>query len=78
MESPTSRSLYGIWGFAGDEVIAVGEYGTVIRYDGDSWESEDCGTAEHLRAVWGTSNTDVFAAGSRGTVVYYGLVESIE
>ena len=75
MSAPTQRTLYGVWGFAADDVIAVGEYGTVIRYDGDSWRSEDCGTSEHLRSVWGTSTTDIFAAGSLGTVVYYGLVE---
>ena len=35
MQSPTTRTLYGVHGSGPNDVIAVGEQGTFIRYSQD-------------------------------------------
>ena len=39
MTGNTSKNLRGVYGFAPDDVWAVGNYGQVIHYDGSAWTS---------------------------------------
>jgi hypothetical protein len=64
------NSLYDIWGSSGSDMFAVGEYGTILHYDGISWELMSSGTTAHLWSVWGSSPTDVFAGGA-GVILHY-------
>jgi hypothetical protein len=61
--SPTKANLISIWGAAADAVWAVGESGTMLRWDGSTWGIEPSATSQHLRGVWGTGRDDVWAAG---------------
>jgi hypothetical protein len=63
--------FYGIWGSSGSDVFAVGEYGTILHYDGTSWSSMVSGTTNHLTGVWGSSGNDVFAMGEYGVILHY-------
>jgi hypothetical protein len=62
-QSPTKANLIGIWGAAADAVWAVGESGTMLRWNGSAWALEPSATVQHLRGVWGTGRDDVWAAG---------------
>lgn len=74
--SPVTVPLNGIYGFADDDVWAVGEESTVLHWDGKTWtrlETPFDGRSEvdrpALSAVWGSSPTDVWAVGT-GTILH--------
>ncbi len=71
MDSSTDRHLYGIWGSNSSDIFAVGQYGTIIHYDGSAWSLMDGKTADTLYDVWGAGGDDVFAAGRDGTILHY-------
>jgi len=39
---PQGHDLRAVWGSGPDDVIAVGAYGTILRYDGTGWTRECC------------------------------------
>ena len=53
------------------DVFAVGSSGTIVRYDGSSWNSMTSGTTNRLEDVWGTSGNDVFAVGWNGVIRHW-------
>lgn len=63
--------------FAGDDVLVVGNGGTILAWDGVSFVREESGTTENLWGVWGASRDDVWAVGGSGfegsapTVIHY-------
>jgi len=70
--SGTENLLYGVWGSSGSDVFAVGEAGTIVRYNGEAWTTQPSPTSDNLYAVWGSSPIDVFAVGGRvGTILHY-------
>jgi hypothetical protein len=82
MTSPTTATLYGVWGSDGSDVFAVGSYWSmspvILHYDGTGWSEMTIPTSESLcavRGVWGSSGSDVFAVGSGGTILHYHSAE---
>ncbi|WP_428262798.1 hypothetical protein [Haliangium sp.] len=75
MRSGARASLRAVWASRVDEVaFAVGEQGTILRYDGDlgeTWVDMDSGTVRTLHAVWGNSTEEVYVVGERGTALSY-------
>lgn len=67
----TSKNLHDVYGFAADDVWAVGNYGAVIRYNGLEWENVVTGTTQNFRAVWGSAPDDVYIVGEAGTIVHW-------
>ena len=54
------------------ELLAVGERGYVVRFDGTTWTTTKTGTSNWLRSVWtDTSGVAAFAVGDAGTIEYY-------
>ena len=59
MGSSTGAALYGVWGSGPGNVFAVGSEGTVLHYDGESWQ-RILSTASlapmdvSLEGVWGS------------------------
>jgi hypothetical protein len=66
--SPDDPHLLAIWGTSARRLFAAGERGTILRFDGVSWERMHTGTDARLLALWGDPTT-VFAAGERGTIL---------
>jgi hypothetical protein len=66
-----SRNLYGVYGFAANDVWAVGASGTILRYDGLNWNLVNSGTNLGLRAVWGAAPDDVWMVGEGGIVLHW-------
>lgn len=76
--SPVIETLRGVWLESRTVGFAVGEAGTIIKYDGDKWVSITSPTGTRLNKV----NTDTpgviapntiggWAVGSSGVIVYY-------
>ena len=53
-ETDVSTPLYGIWGSDSSNIFAVGQSGTVVRYNGSAWSSSQLGSFD-LHDVWGSS-----------------------
>ncbi len=71
VETGSTETLYGIWGSAADDIFAVGEFGTILHYDGTSWSTMDSPTGNNLNAVWGSAAGDVYAVGNSGTILHH-------
>jgi hypothetical protein len=69
--SAEGNHLYAVWGFSASDVFAVGASGTILRYDGSSWNSMSSGVSVRLWGVWGSSPSDIFAVGDSGTILHY-------
>jgi hypothetical protein len=69
MPSPTTETLWGVWG-SPDEVIAVGNFGTAVHL-GDEWVTKDTGTENDLCDVFVAADSRAFAVGLNGTVLHY-------
>lgn len=68
---PQAAAFNGIWGFAGNDVFAVGYGGVIVHFDGAAWTSMASGTANTLKCVWGAAPDDVYAGGEGGTILHY-------
>ena len=77
---PTDFVLNDVWVSAtmpddSDEVslaiFAVGDTGTILFSDGETWVSRASGTSWNLNGVWGTSADSVFAVGDAGTIIRF-------
>jgi len=71
MSSGTTYRLNGVWGSSSSDVFAVGDGGTILHYNGDSWSSMASGTTHRLYDVWSSSSSDVFAVGDGGIILHY-------
>lgn len=69
------RNLYGVYGFAANDVWAVGASGAILRWDGVTWNTIPSGTNLGLRAVWGSAPNDVWFVGEGGIVLRWDGVE---
>jgi len=62
------RRLNALWGTPdGSHLVAVGELGTVLVFDGAGWTRRDLPVSSELRAVWGFAPDDVWVVGSYAT-----------
>ena len=71
VETPTDNSLRAIWGLNYRHVIAVGDNGTILFFDGNQWKFMESYTQERLLAVWGTSSENVYACGEKGVMRHF-------
>lgn len=67
----TDKTLRSVWAASDDDVFAVGDEGTVLKFDGKDWTQTQVMPAVRLHAVWGTASDNVYAAGDRGMVFQY-------
>jgi hypothetical protein len=63
VETGAPAMLWWVYGFAADDVYAVGEQGLILHYDGESWQRAESGTHRSLYGVWGASGDDVWIVG---------------
>lgn len=61
-------SLFGVYGFAPDNVYAVGNQGVILHYDGAAWKRQTGGDAADLYAITG-SDDQLLAGGAKGEVL---------
>jgi hypothetical protein len=72
--TPPARriSLNGIWGTSESAIVVVGDSGTVLTWNGTTWQTRASGTTAALTDVWGTSLTDFYATTADGRVLRFG------
>lgn len=71
MNSGTANALRAAWGSSASDVFAVGELGTIRRYNGTSWNNSGSGTGNALYGLWGSSSDDVYAVGEFNAAVRF-------
>jgi photosystem II stability/assembly factor-like uncharacterized protein len=71
MTSPTTLTLKGVWCGGTGLAVAVGDAGTILRYDGTSWTKQTSGVTVALWGVWGSGPAAIYAAGSGGRILRY-------
>jgi cysteine-rich repeat protein len=73
LPNPISHTLRGVFGFAWDQVFAVGDKGLILRFDSDQkWHYETFVgsiTSHTLFGVWGDNLDSLLAVGSHGTIL---------
>lgn len=69
--SGTTEDLTDIWG-VGNIAYAVGDKGTILFYDGSSWQPQNSGTPNSFNGVRGTSQNNVYAVSLQGMSHYDG------
>lgn len=63
---PSVPLLNWVYGFSDSDVFVVGNGGTVLHYDGETWALQPTPTTEALWGVWGAAPDDVWAVGGDG------------
>jgi len=52
-------------------VFAVGDFGTIVRFDGSNWVAQKSGVDANLKFIWGSSATAIYAVGDGSTIWCY-------
>ena len=71
MTTGTKKYLRGVWGTGPTDVLAAGDNGTVLRFDGKGWKATLTWTTQYLMSLWGSSASDILAVGAAGTVLRF-------
>ncbi len=83
MDVPGKLPLHGIWGLRADDLIAVGWMGSVLHFDGSSWQQvrggivDDngrfaaCAENTPLFAIDGNAAGQAWAVGDDGMILHY-------
>jgi hypothetical protein len=67
-----AQELRAVSAASENDVYAVGDGGTIVHYDGRSWELMKSGISENLFGVWASSATgNVFAVGEGGKALRF-------
>ena len=65
-------SPQAVWSSSPSDVLAVGDAGMIVHYDGTSWTPLQSGTTQPLAGIWGAgAGSAVFAVGAGGTILNY-------
>jgi serine/threonine protein kinase len=65
---PTRARLNASWG-SSNQLYVIGNHGTVLRFDGVSWHTEDTPANDDLIAVWGRGDGEIYAVGILGGIL---------
>jgi len=74
--SANPATLRDVYGFAPNDVWAVGDAGTIAHYDGVKWQDLKKVTSANLKRLWGISSGELWAVGDLGTIVRIGNGQS--
>jgi hypothetical protein len=68
---PVSGEFHAIWGASPASILAVGEHGALLGYDGDSWRMHAPVSDASLHDVWGFGADDAIAVGADSTILRF-------
>lgn len=66
-----TTTIRAMWSSGDNFVLAVGDGGMILRFDGTTWTKMTSNVTANLHAVWGTSPTNVYAVGDNATILHY-------
>lgn len=58
-----NQFLTGIYGFADNDIFAIGNQGLILHYNGKRWKRQKKLTNYHLLGIWGNRNNNVYVVG---------------
>ena len=67
-DTGVSVALNEVYGVTASDVVAVGQDGTILHWNGSAWQSENAGTFLSLFGIW-TNGGESWAVGDRGVLV---------
>ncbi|QTA83005.1 CalX-like domain-containing protein [Desulfonema limicola] len=69
----TPFNIKSLWGDSCSNIFAAGWQGTILRFNGKTWENMNLNTGSTVlfEGIWGSSGSDVYAAGSKGIILYF-------
>ncbi len=70
--SGASSALLAVWGTSATNVLAAGDNGRIIRFDGTTWSAMNSPTTRALARISGTGPNDVWAVGDSVLLHYNG------
>ncbi|MBI4420748.1 MAG: Ig-like domain-containing protein, partial [Gemmatimonadetes bacterium] len=73
MTSGTAQDLYGVWGRSGSEVYTVGNFGTILHFNGANWGSMPNVPTANVLGIWGTSQSNLHASAGEQILHYDGV-----
>lgn len=53
----SGQSVEKVWGTSDTNIWAVGRHGSIVHYDGTSWQKLESGTIQDLQDIWGAKNS---------------------
>lgn len=71
MSSPVTCNLYAISAIDSSHIWAVGDGGTIVFFDGNSWNIQESGTGGFLLGISALDPNHVWAVGKAGTALFY-------
>jgi hypothetical protein len=69
MNSIIDGSIQKIWGTSYPYLYAVGYIGTIIHYNGSSWQKLESGTDLRLTDIWGFADGSIYITGSNSSTL---------
>ena len=70
--SGTADDLVDVWAASSTEAWAVGERGTIVRWNGMTWAAvTPAVSTAALRGIWGSAANDVWVVGTEGTILHF-------
>jgi len=73
--SPTTDQLRAVSGYSENRILAVGNYGTIIFYNGTEWQNVSGITEKTLYGVWWASKNEAFVVGDNGLILHFNGAE---
>jgi hypothetical protein len=67
----SSVTLISVWAIDSNDVLAVGNSGTILYRHCNSWSALTSGTTQNLTGVWASAIGDAWAVGDAGTLVHF-------
>ena len=68
---PTTQQLRAVWGYSDTKILAAGNAGTILLYDGSQWQDIPGITSKNIFGVWWASANEAFAACDSGVLLHY-------
>jgi len=65
------NNLNAVWVVSDNDVIAVGNAGLILHYDGSEFSMISCTTTCDLHGIWYFAGDNIFIVGEAGTVLHY-------
>jgi hypothetical protein len=67
----TPNEFRDVWSVSSTLAYAVGDGGTLARWDGSAWSLIDLATTSSLEGVWAASANDVFVSSRSGSIYHW-------
>lgn len=68
-DSRSNTTIRGLWGATAGSIIAVGDYGRVLHWNGNTWNALSSAVTPAFTDIWGKDGSSVWAVGSGGATL---------